>query len=66
MLIVSNNISHNEREKIDMTAFVNVFLSYLLLLLLIVAVAGIAAFIGITMRKKKNAESMKAEAEDNE
>ena len=49
-----------------MVAFTNVFLSYLLLLLLIVAVAGIAAFIGITMRKKNNAESMKAEAEDNE
>ena len=52
MLIVSNNISHNEREKIDMTAFVNVFLSYLLLLIVIVAVAGVAVAIGITMRKK--------------
>lgn len=52
-----------------MVSFANVFLSYLLLLLIIVAVAGIAAFIGITMRKKKNAESaaneLKAEAEEN-
>lgn len=36
--------------------FINSFLSYLLLFAVIVVVAGIAMFIGITMRKKKNAE----------
>lgn len=35
--------------------FVNAFLSYLVLLLIIVVVAGIATTIGITMAKKKNA-----------
>lgn len=37
-----------------MTAFFNSFLSYLLLMLVIVAVAGVATFIGITLRKRKN------------
>lgn len=37
-----------------MVAFVNSFLSYLLLLLVIVAVAGAALVIGIKMRTKKN------------
>lgn len=37
-----------------MVAFFNAFFSYLLLMLVIVAVAGVATFIGITMRKKKN------------
>lgn len=36
--------------------FFNSFLSYLLLFAVIVVVAGIAMFIGISMRKKKNAE----------
>lgn len=45
-----------EREKDNMVSFVNVFLSYLLLLVVIVIVAGVAVTIGITMRKKKNAE----------
>ena len=36
--------------------FFNSFFSYLLLFFVIVVVAGIAMFIGITMRKKKNAE----------
>lgn len=36
--------------------FINSFLSYLLLFFVIAVVAGIAMFIGITMRKKKNAE----------
>lgn len=34
--------------------FINSFLSYILLFLVIVVVAGIAMFIGITMRKKAN------------
>lgn len=48
-----------------MISFVNSFLSYLLLLVVIVAVAGTAAFIGITMRKKKNA-SMETEVKAEE
>lgn len=40
--------------------FFNSFLSYLLLFVIIVAVAGIAMFIGIKMRKKKNAEEQAA------
>ncbi len=37
-----------------MVVFFNSFLSYLLLMVVIIAVAGVAIFIGITMRKKKN------------
>lgn len=37
-----------------MVAFFNSFLSYLMLMAVIVAMAGAAIFIGITMRKKKN------------
>lgn len=35
--------------------FLNSFMSYLVLLLIIVAVAGVATAIGITMAKKKSA-----------
>ncbi len=38
-----------------MINFVNTFMSYLVLLVIIVVVAGIATTIGITMAKKKNA-----------
>ena len=37
-----------------MVAFLNSFLSYLLLMVVIIAVAGVAVFIGITMSKKKD------------
>lgn len=37
------------------TLFINSLLSYLLLFLVIVVVAGIAVFVGITMAKKKSA-----------
>ena len=37
--------------------FINTFLSYFVLVLLFVAVAGIGAAIGIIRRKKKNEES---------
>ena len=37
-----------------MVAFLNSFLSYLLLMVVVIAVAGAAVFIGITMRKKKD------------
>ena len=40
----------------NLILFLNSFLSYILLFLVIVVVAGIALFIGITMRKKSNAK----------
>ena len=40
-----------------MVAFFNSFLSYLLLMLVIAAVAGVAVFIGSTLRKRKNQQS---------
>ena len=42
----------------EMIAFVNTFLSYLLLLFIIVTVAGIGVAIGIAMRKKKDAQAL--------
>ena len=57
---------YNERQEIyifirkrgyimsALVAFVNSFLSYLLLMAVIVVVAGVGIFIGITMRRKKN------------
>lgn len=45
------------------TLFINSLLSYLMLFLVIVILAGIAVFIGITMAKKKNSsEQEKADA----
>ncbi len=44
-----------------MVAFVNSFLSYLLLVVIIVALIGVACFIGITLRKRKNATLEAAE-----
>ncbi|MGN0132675.1 MAG: hypothetical protein ACI4AA_09565 [Lachnospiraceae bacterium] len=41
----------------NLILFVNSFLSYILLFLIIVVVAGIAMFIGITMRKKSDAKA---------
>lgn len=46
-----------------MINFINVFLSQIILLVIIVAVAGAATAIGITLAKKKNAEQA-ASAED--
>ena len=51
----------------NLILFVNSLLSYLLVFVVIVIVAGIAIFIGITMRKKKNAqEALEAETADTE
>lgn len=44
-----------------MISFINTFLSYIVLLVIIVAVAGIALAIGITMAKRKNAKSAAGE-----
>ncbi len=48
-----------------MVAFLNTFLSYLLLLVIMVAIAGIGIFAGIVMRKMKN-RSQAAEQETEE
>lgn len=47
------------------TLFVNSLLSYLMLFLVIVVVAGVAVFAGITLAKKKNASSSEAVTEAN-
>lgn len=45
----------------NVISFVNSFLSYLLLMAIIVIIAGIAIFIGIKCRKNKNAKAEEAE-----
>ena len=47
-----------------MIAFVNTFLSYLLLLVIVVCVAGIGVAIGIVLRKKKNAQLLEEQTEE--
>ncbi len=42
-------------------AFLNSFLSYLLLLVVFVVVGGAAVFLGITLRKSSNAKAEKTE-----
>lgn len=46
----------------NLILFLNSFLSYLLLMAVIVVLAGVAIFIGITMRKRSN-EKAAVEAE---
>ena len=41
----------------NLISFVNSFLSYLLVMAVIVVLAGIAIFIGIKLRKSKNAKA---------
>ena len=48
-----------------MVNFLNSFMSYLVVLIIIVIVAGIATTIGITMAKKKNAQSAAADQGNN-
>lgn len=40
-----------------MISFANSFLSYLMLLIVIVVLSGVAVFVGITLRKKKDAKN---------
>ena len=47
-----------------MVAFINTFLSYLLLLVIVVCVAGIGIAIGIFLRKKKNAQLLEEQTEE--
>lgn len=49
-----------------MVAFVNSFLSYLMLMLIIVVVAGCGIAIGLSLRKKKNNEAQLDAGEDKE
>lgn len=61
------NVKQKRKGKSKMSNFVlfiNSFLSYLLLFAVIVIVAGIAMFIGIKMRKKKNEEEAAISDED--
>ena len=44
-------------------SFLNSFLSYLVLLVIIVAVGAVAVTLGITLRKKKNAAEEKQQTE---
>ena len=43
----------------NLVMFVNSFLSYLLLMVIIAVIAGMAIFIGIKARKNKNAQNEK-------
>lgn len=45
-------------------AFVNGFLSYLLLLIVFVVVGGTAIFLGVTLRKGTDAKAEKAKAQE--
>jgi len=51
--ILKSNI---EKEGVIMISFVNSFLSYLLLMLVIVVLSGCAVAVGLFLRKKKNAK----------
>ena len=46
----------SEGRHTDMINFINALLSYLLLMAIIVVVSGCAIWLGITLRKRKNAE----------
>ena len=50
----------------NLILFLNSFLSYILLFLIVVVVAGIAMFIGITMRKKSNSKEAEEAAHADE
>ena len=43
----------------NVVLFVNSFLSYLLLMVIIAVIAGVAIFVGIKVRKNKNAQNEK-------
>lgn len=49
-----------------MIAFINSFLSYLLVFVVFCAIAGFAIFVGITMRKRKNAAAEALEQQEKE
>lgn len=45
----------------NLVLFINSFLSYFLLMVIIAVIAGAAIFIGVNARKRKNAQSKKEE-----
>ena len=47
-----------------MVPFINTFLSYIVLLLIVVVLAGAAVAIGLTLAKKKNAKNVPVSAEE--
>lgn len=47
----------------NLIAFVNEFLSYLLVMAIIVVLCGVAIFIGTTLRKRKNRQEAEAARE---
>ena len=53
------------RNMNNLIAFVNEFLSYLLVMVIIVALCGVAIFIGTTLRKHKQEAEAAKEATDN-
>lgn len=52
--------------KMSVTAFINSFLSYLLLFGMMVIIVAIGLFIGITLRKRKNAKDNQEKPETTE
>lgn len=56
------NLCFEQERRITM-GFINGFVSYLLLLLVFVAVGGAAVFLGITLRKSANAKAEQIEGE---
>lgn len=65
---MNSNNSLRERYDINMTnliSFLNSFMSYIVLMLIIVVLAGIAIAIGTTMAKRKNAKTAAKTAEEN-
>ena len=50
----------------NLILFINSFLSYVALMAVIVVLAGIAVYIGITMRKKKNLQQIAENTESAE
>lgn len=55
-----------EVENMAVVSFLNTFLSYLLLMVIILALGGVAIFAGITLRKKKNAREAEQESAQTE
>ena len=51
------------RNMNNLIAFVNEFLSYLLVMVIIVALCGVAIFIGTTLRKRKDKQEAEAAKE---
>lgn len=50
----------------NVTLFLNSFLSYMLVFCVIIIVGAIAMFLGITLRKKKNAQEQAAQTQDDQ